>query len=165
MTNTIYFYDLKQKYGEFSNFYKAPININGENYPTSEHYYQAAKFLGPKASKSDRKYASIISKQTTPGKAFQLARQQLRYQYPWQKELNVIIEKYEKRGVKPRREWESIKDNIMRRVVYAKFTQHQNLETLLCSTGDSRLAEHTKRDSYWGEMEEMIVEKVCSVKY
>ena len=151
MTNTIYFYDLKQKYGEFSNFYKALVNINGEDYPTSEHYYQAAKFLGPKTSKSNRKYAAIISKQTTPGKAFQLARQQLRYQYPWQKELNIIIEKYEKCGVKPRREWESIKDNIMRRAVYAKFAQHQKLETLLCSTGDSRLVEHTKRDSYWGD--------------
>ena len=105
-----------------------------------------------------RKYAAIISKQTTPGKAFQLARQQLRYQYPWQKELNIIIEKYEKRGVKPRREWESIKGNIMRRAVYAKFAQHQKLETLLCSTGDSRLVEHTKRDSYWGNGDQLLTE-------
>ena len=151
MDDTIYFYDLKQKYGEFSNFYKAPITIDEITYPTSEHYYQSAKFLGPKSTTSDRKYAAIIAKQTTPGKAFQLARQLKKYQYPWQKELNVIIEKYQDREVKMRLDWENIKDNIMRRAVYTKFTQHKNLQVLLCSTGDSKIVEHTKRDSYWGD--------------
>jgi len=50
-----------------------------------------------------------------------------------------------------RRDWESVKENIMRRALYAKFTQHPDLKKLLLSTGDAKLVEHTERDSYWGD--------------
>jgi len=152
MVNTIYFYDPKKEYGEFSNFYKkAPINIDGVTYPTSEHYFQAAKFLGPKASKYDKKYSSIIAEQNTPGKTAHLARQRIQGRWPWQKELNIIVEKYIKKGVKLRSDWESIKDNMMRRAVYAKFSQNPSSKNILCSTGDSILVEHALKDSYWGD--------------
>jgi ribA/ribD-fused uncharacterized protein len=152
MEDTIHFYDPKDEYGEFSNFYmKSPITIEGKIYPTTEHYFQAAKFLGPKASKHSKKYSAIIAGQNTPGKTAHLARQRIHGRWAWQKELNDIIEEYMALGVKLRPEWESIKDNIMRRAVYAKFSQHEKLKNVLCSTGDSILVEHTRRDSYWGD--------------
>jgi hypothetical protein len=40
----IYFYRVTDKYGEFSNFYKAEIEVDGVKYPTTEHYFQAMKF-------------------------------------------------------------------------------------------------------------------------
>ena len=40
----IKFYRVRDKYGEFSNFYHAPIEIDGKEYPTTEHYFQAMKF-------------------------------------------------------------------------------------------------------------------------
>jgi ribA/ribD-fused uncharacterized protein len=39
----------------------------------------------------------------------------------------------------------------MRRAVTAKFTQHQELGTLLLSTGEAKIVEHTENDDYWGD--------------
>lgn len=50
-----------------------------------------------------------------------------------------------------RRDWESVKDSVMREAVLAKFTQHEELRELLLGTGDSKLVEHTVNDSYWGD--------------
>lgn len=50
-----------------------------------------------------------------------------------------------------RADWELVKDDIMREAVLAKFTQHLDLRSLLLATGDSKLVEHTARDSYWGD--------------
>jgi len=50
-----------------------------------------------------------------------------------------------------RRDWEKVKDNIMREAVLAKFTQHEDLRAILLGTGDARLVEHTVNDSYWGD--------------
>ena len=55
------------------------------------------------------------------------------------------------RKVKMRRDWESVKEGIMRVAVLAKFTQHEELRTLLLSTGDAKLVEHTENDAYWGD--------------
>jgi N-glycosidase YbiA len=33
----------------------------------------------------------------------------------------------------------------------AKFTQHEGLKSKLLATGDARLVEHTKNDSYWAD--------------
>ncbi|MFM2063889.1 MAG: hypothetical protein RLZZ507_3560, partial [Cyanobacteriota bacterium] len=37
---TIYFYKVWQPYGCFSNFSPHPIEIEGVDWPTVEHYYQ-----------------------------------------------------------------------------------------------------------------------------
>ena len=50
-----------------------------------------------------------------------------------------------------RRDWESVKDSIMRKAVRAKFTQHDDIRQILLSTGDARIVEHTENDSYWGD--------------
>ena len=53
-------------------------------------------------------------------------------------------------------DWSKVKFDRMRRVLRAKFTQHQDLRDLLLSTGDARLVESAKTDNpvnrLWGEV-------------
>ena len=123
MNDTIKFYSVNDEYGEFSNFARYPININGKVWLTTEHYFQAMKF----ASKADQEE---IRKAKTP---------------------MVAAKKGRDRKKTLKRNWESIKDNIMREALVAKFSKHEDLKALLISTGDSRLVEHTENDSYWGD--------------
>ena len=119
----INFYSTQDDYGAFSNFAAYPIKVKNKIWPTSEHYFQAMKFL-------DVEYQATIRKATSPMIAARLGRS---------------------RKQKLRRDWESIKVNIMREAVMAKFTQHEDLRELLLSTGDAILVEHTENDSYWGD--------------
>jgi ribA/ribD-fused uncharacterized protein len=50
-----------------------------------------------------------------------------------------------------RSDWETVKDDIMREALRAKFTQHQVLRSLLLETSDAELIEHTTNDSYWAD--------------
>ena len=50
-----------------------------------------------------------------------------------------------------RSDWEKIKDDIMREVVLAKFTQNKDCREILLSTGDAQLIEHTDKDKYWAD--------------
>jgi ribA/ribD-fused uncharacterized protein len=43
--SSINFWDQRKEYGWLSNFYNAPIVINGKEWATSEHYYQAQKHI------------------------------------------------------------------------------------------------------------------------
>lgn len=38
--SVIKFYGVGNEWGEFSNFFKAEILIDGETWPTTEHYFQ-----------------------------------------------------------------------------------------------------------------------------
>jgi N-glycosidase YbiA len=119
----INFYQSNAPYGEFSNFARYPIKLGGKTWPTSEHYFQAQKYAGTPREEE-------IRQAKTPSEAARLGRD---------------------RKVPLRRDWESVKDAIMREVVLAKFTQHDDLRQLLLSTGDATLVEHTENDSYWGD--------------
>ena len=55
------------------------------------------------------------------------------------------------RHVRIRKDWESVKDDIMYRIVKCKFTQHEDLKRRLIDTGDEELLEgNTWNDTYWG---------------
>ena len=123
MQDVINFYRVGDEYGQFSNFAPYPITLDGERWPTSEHYFQAQKF-------DDPAYRQKIRKANSPMLAARLGRD---------------------RKQKLRRDWESVKVGIMRVAVLAKFTQHDELRTLLLSTGDAKLVEHTENDDYWGD--------------
>lgn len=119
----IHFYSLNDAYGEFSNFAAYPIRLDGQVWPTTEHYFQAQKF-------QDDVQQEEIRTATSPMIAARMGRSR-------------------KRPL--RKDWESVKDQIMRKAVAAKFTQHDDLRALLLSTGDATLVEHTANDSYWGD--------------
>jgi N-glycosidase YbiA len=146
-TDTILFYDQKAKYGEFSNFYHIDIEYKGIKYLNSETYFQAEKFKGSKSTIDDCNYALIIEEQNTPNKAAVLARQKPPNQpYAWAKELKLIIDQHPNATI--RADWENIKDLVMRRIVYIKFTLIKNK---LLETKDKKLVEHTTKDAYWGD--------------
>lgn len=146
---SILFYEKNQPYYEFSNFYEVEVTYNGIVYPTSEHAYQAAKFLGN--TQEEQEYMDIIRKANTPGIARILALQKTGGGYKWRTNLNPIITKYKELGVTIRPDWEDVKTEIMANIVICKFEQHQDLKELLVSTGDRHIAEHTSRDLYWGD--------------
>lgn len=122
-TEVVNFYSVNDAFGEFSNFALYPIALDGETWPTSEHYFQAMKF-------EDASYRKKVRTAKSPMQAAKLGRD---------------------RSQKLRRDWESVKDGVMRKAVTAKFTQHAELRELLLSTGDAKLVEHTGNDSYWGD--------------
>lgn len=58
----IKFYSTRGEYGCFSNFSRHPIKLDGNLWPTSEHYFQAQKFAGTK-------YESMVRKSKSPMEA------------------------------------------------------------------------------------------------
>ena len=146
---SILFYEPTEKpYGVFSNFYRSPITVDGQTYPTTEHYYQCQKFGGTQEA---REYAELIRTQTTPMKAKALATQKIAGGYPWRTALNPFIQEYLEKGVVLREDWEKVKDNVMRRAIYAKFATNEKLCEILRSSQGHHLVEHTTRDAYWGD--------------
>jgi ribA/ribD-fused uncharacterized protein len=114
------------KYSFLSNFYPAEVEIQGQGrFPTTEHAYQFLKVHRPR--ESERAY--IMG-------------------------LDPVGVKRWARTVEARADWDQIKDAVMLRVVYAKFTQHQNLRDKLCATGTEDLVEGNHwGDTYWGVCE------------
>ena len=123
-SDTIYFYGAKLNYYEFSNFYPSKFTIEGKEYPTSEHYFQAMKFH------ESEEFSEMVRLAKTPGIAAMLGRSR---DYPL------------------RKDWEEVKDEIMYEGLKAKFTQNSKLKKILLSTGDKPIVEHTKNDHYWGD--------------
>lgn len=121
--DTIRFYRVGDDYGEFSNFSPHPISLAGKRWPTSEHYFQAQKF-------DDAAYCERIRKAHSPMEAATMGRD---------------------RKQKLRRDWESVKVDVMRTALRAKFAQHADLAVLLLSTGEAKLIEHTHNDRYWAD--------------
>ena len=65
--NRILFYKRDRAlFGFLSNFHSAPIVLDGETWPTSEHYYQAQK-----SQRSE--YRDLVRIADTPGRAKHLA--------------------------------------------------------------------------------------------
>ncbi len=123
MPNIINFYRVSDDYGCFSNFAPYPIQMDGKQWPTSEHYFQAQKF-------EDCEHQEAIRKTKSPMIAARMGRDR-------KKPL--------------RRDWEAVKITVMRKAVRAKFTQHEDIRQILLSTGDARIVEQTENDSYWGD--------------
>lgn len=123
MNRAIHFYHVSDPYGEFSNFAPFPVTLQGKVWPTTEHYFQAQKFAGTA-------HAEAVRRAPSPMVAARMGRDR-------KKPL--------------RRDWEAVKDGVMRDAVRAKFTQHSELAELLLATGDAALVEHTANDSYWAD--------------
>jgi N-glycosidase YbiA len=119
----INFYSTKDEYGCFSNFAAYPFRINNKVWKTSEHYFQAQKFAGTEHEEELRLVDSPM----------------------------VVARMGRDRKRPLRKDWEVVKDDIMREALRAKFTQHEDLKKILLETGDAYLVEHTTNDSYWGD--------------
>ena len=123
----IFFYTKYQPFYEFTNFYEfAPFELDDKKWPSTEHYFQAQKFVGTPYEEY------IRSRAASPRDAYQFARDTQAIK--WQ-----------------RRDWDSVKLDVMYKALLAKFLQHERLRQLLLSTGDRKLIEHTSNDSFWGD--------------
>lgn len=119
---TIYFYGIHDQYGCFSNFSPHGFELDGAYWPTSEHYFQAQKFAGTP-------HADAIRQVKTPKDAAKMGRDR-------------------KRPL--RRDWEKVKDDIMRKAVLKKFETHADICETLLATGDQDIVENSPVDYYWG---------------
>ncbi|MFB7667520.1 NADAR family protein [Kitasatospora sp. NPDC056138] len=120
---TIYFYGADEvPYGCFSNFSAHGFDLDGHWWPTSEHFFQAQKFAGTRR-------AETIRRARTPLRAAELGRDP---------------------SGPLRRDWDRVRDDVMRRAVLAKFGAHADIRAVLLSTGDEELVEDTGTDHYWG---------------
>ena len=122
---TIYFYKVNEPYGCFSNFSPHAIHLQGTNWRTVEHYYQAQKFVGT----LDAALVQMIYTAQTPEKAAFLGRDRTRLVRP---------------------DWEQVKTQVMREAVLKKFLTHTDIGAILISTKDQLLVENSKTDYYWG---------------
>jgi ribA/ribD-fused uncharacterized protein len=105
---------------DFSNFAPYPIVVGGITYKTIEHYYQAQKTI-------DAVEQHNITQAPTAAAAQKLGK-----------------------VVKLREDWDRVKLNIMYRGLIAKFTQHDELKTLLLSTVGQDIEEVVPWDNFWG---------------
>jgi ribA/ribD-fused uncharacterized protein len=110
----------KGKYAFLSNFTPCKVVYNGRTYRTVEHAFQAAKSL------------DIVEQ-----KLFQFVGDPAEAK-KWGKQ------------VKLRKDWEQVKETIMKELLTQKFNQ-KKFKELLLETADATLIEgNNHRDTYWG---------------
>ena len=120
----VFFYHSDQPWGELSNFSRHSVFIDGLIWPTTEHYYQAQKFVM-------NEQQEIIRCAASPMLAKSLA-----------SDLQNKIEKTD---------WHSARDGVMLKALRAKFSQHPDLAIKLLSTNNRNLIERSNNDRYWGD--------------
>ncbi|TCP65779.1 NADAR family protein [Baia soyae] len=119
---TIYFYSTQDSYGCFSNFSAHGFMLDGKWWPTSEHYFQAQKFAGTPHEEKIR----LIKKP------------------------NIVARMGRDRKRPIRKDWEFVKNDIMRKAVLHKFRSHDDIRETLLSTADQFIVENSPIDYYWG---------------
>jgi ribA/ribD-fused uncharacterized protein len=133
----LYYARDREKFSFLSHFHAAPIILDGEIWPTVEHFYQAQK-------SSDPDYRQAIRSAVSPGIAKRLAAQ------PHAPRRISAQSWFRRSGTLPRPDWHEVKLDIMRRADLAKFTQNADLAELLLATGDAELVEDSQSEPYWG---------------
>ena len=122
---TIYFQSTRENpYGCFSNFSQHGFELDRLWWATSEHYFQAQKFIN-----TDRPWADKIREAKTPKEAAKMGRDR---KHPL------------------RTDWEQVKDEIMQQAVLQKFKTHADIREILLATGDELIVENSPIDYYWG---------------
>lgn len=121
--NKIEFYKAGNINGFYSNLFPAPF-VDNENvyWPTSEHYYQAHKFVNnPEIMEELRNVkkprdVAFLGRSKSP--------------------ISIT--------------WEQDKDSVMKTAIRYKFEQNKQLKQYLIDSGSVEIIEVTKHDKYWG---------------
>ncbi len=124
----ILFYSKKPEFREFSNFFVEPFKLEDSDgkeklWASVEHYFQAQKFP------EDPAYREKIRTTPTPEKA-------------------KLLGGNKAKKIDP--QWDTKRDDVMRKAIYAKFSQNEQLRVMLLSTGERDLIEDNPTDGYWG---------------
>lgn len=113
--------DFRGEYAFLSNFYAAPVEMDGAEYPTIEHAFQAAKTM-------DYAKRRTIREAQSPTTAKRMGRR-----------------------IKRREDWFDVSLEIMKTLVKQKFTRDPELGEKLLATGDAELIEGNNwNDRFYG---------------
>jgi ribA/ribD-fused uncharacterized protein len=158
-------------WGELSNFYahEVPLLYEGKQWATSEHLYQALRYIWPGAPAANADYVELIRTASTPFKAKILSRQLCLDKYKWQQELTSLIKVQQARGIQQRLDWEAEKVSAMRTVLHLKFTQDQHCASILRATGTAEIGEESATDNVWalganGKGENRLGKLLCVIR-
>jgi ribA/ribD-fused uncharacterized protein len=120
--STILFYHEYEEFGWLSNYYNCVIEVDGKQWASTEHYYQAQKTV-------DTSMQNMIHVASTPDEAKRLGNSD-----------SLVL----------RKDWNSHRIIAMRKALEAKFFQNSDLRALLIETADATLIENSNSDYYWG---------------
>jgi ribA/ribD-fused uncharacterized protein len=137
--NRILFFERDRgQFGFFSHFHPSPISLDGEDWPTVEHYFQSRR-------SDDPAYRRAIREEKSPGKVKHLSKSpddatRGGKRFSW----------FRRNQAMPRADWAEVELDVMRRADRAKFIQNPELGVLLLATGEAELVEDSPWDAFWG---------------
>lgn len=115
----MFYSHIQGKFKALANFYPVEIEIDSKKFKSVEHYYQACK------ATNDKDFNTIAN---AP---------------------DPYICKSLGTSLPNRKDWHDIKYEVMLKGLWAKFSEHKDLQDLLLSTGNGQIHEHTFNDKYW----------------
>ncbi|AWB69055.1 DUF1768 domain-containing protein [Saccharobesus litoralis] len=116
-----HFFSMNDAAHDWSRTSNHAFELEGVNWPSVEHYYQAMRF-------SDESY-----------------REQIR-----QADLKQAIKLGKAWFKKKRSDWKKVETVVMTRALYTKFKTHPELSDSLLATGEEKLIESSLYDHFWG---------------
>lgn len=144
----IQFLNPRDPHGCFSSFSRHRVNVWGRIWSSSEHGYQAAKFL------HNRFILDRIQEAGSPREAADIGRNPANLINPdWDKLTRNVpssIEPDDKLARVPEKLFYRTKDVAMYAVCLAKFRQNPKIRSILLDTGGEPLIEASAKDGYWG---------------
>ena len=108
----------------FSNFSSFQVEWKGKLWPTSEHAYQAARYMGVRDDLVEK-----IRNMRSAHEAYDFMRNNRSDERP---------------------DWYNEKRAIMKDIVRCKLSQHKYVQQKLLGTGDALIVEDSPVDPYWG---------------
>jgi len=105
-----------------ASFSRYGFELEGVEWPSVEHYFQAMKFEDPA-------YREKIRAARHPKQARRLGRTRFK---------------------KIRQDWSTLRRVVMTRAIYTRGRTHESIASALLSTGDKQLVENSQYDYFWG---------------
>jgi len=122
----IYFYESDKPHYGFTNFSPHPVNYRGKVYPTSEHLFQALKFLDQRPLLAEHIRTTGV-------------------------DSRVAMDEADRFSPAVRADWFEKNIEMMELALHLKFEQHPPIRRELLSTGDAFLVEDAGADDdFWG---------------
>lgn len=114
----------EREFYPFSNFSSFQVEWRGRLWATSEHAYQAARYVEVRPD-----YVDMIAAMTSAHEAYSFMRSH---------------------RVDERPNWSEEKREVMKDIVRHKLAQHAYIQQKLLETGAAQIVEDSPVDSYWG---------------